>query len=271
MRPIEQRRLLEKTPLVVTQYDTDDFVSRLGSYFELGFSNAQVKRLFLAYPECLTDYFLPRVEVALKFYLSLGLIRDEVVSAFEQVPSMLGGDFYVDFEPKFVWLEEVVGIDRKIILHDWLVKKPRIVLKADLSKLQENYDVFLANGFSRRECVGIFEEFPELLSGDKFDFQDKMDFLKQELGEAGFKEVLGWPIFFTYSYHRRITMRMAFLKYRGRGEKGFPLQSVLEAGTDRFMRRFARSNRKEYKLFTKEWKAPDRIRKAQERWNSSEM
>lgn len=262
MNRLRMRWLLQTHPEAVMEFETEDLKQRIQAYLDLGFSREQVRRMFFAYTQCLGDFFVTRVDDALQYYLDLGLARIEVVCLFEQVPSMLGGKFYEHLDEKIEWMTNWVGIDRNDLLHVWLVKHPRIVFKSDLSTMKENYEMFEQRGFSREECKIMFSELPNLLSGNKFDFDQKITFLVDKLGQDNYREVVKCPVFFTYSYHRRITKRMAFMKLRGRRISSDNLLEVLCASDPLFFRKYAKCRPKEFRYFSQDWQATIRNREA---------
>lgn len=265
MRRIHIRQFLQVQPTAVIQYATEDLIERIQAYLDLGFSKEHVKNMFTAYPDCLGDYFSAKVEQALEYYLSLGLLREEVVHIFIQIPSMLGGTFYDHINEKLTWMLDVVGLDQHTALHEWLVRYPKSVFKADIQTMQVNYRAFLNGGFTKGECMEIFSNEPCLLSGDDLDYVDKIAFLKHNLGDEGYKAVVSYPAFFKYSFQRRILQRVAFMQLRGRKVSPENLLLVLSAGSVEFFKRYAKCTPKEFRYFNQEWSAVKRIKEEKEK------
>lgn len=265
MRRIHLRQFMQVQPTVLVQYTPEDLIQRIQTYLDLGFSKEHVKKMFIAYPSFLDAYFSPKVEEALEYYLLLGLLREEIVLVFQQIPSMLGGSFYENIDEKLLWMIDVVDLDRNTVLHEWLVKYPKSVFRADLQTMKENYQVFLAEGFSKEECQEIFSSEPRVLSGDDLDYMDKIAFFKKNLGDEGYKALVHYPSIFRYSLQRRILQRVAFMHLRGRKLSAENLLPVLSAGSTEFVRRFAKCTPKEFRSFNQEWSAVKRIKAEKEK------
>lgn len=236
------------------------YIASLRRLFEkLGFTKAQFTLMVVRHPHLLMYSMTKMIKPRFQRYLEIGLSKEEALEMFSQEPSMFGKSYSQNFAPKISWFEDYVGVNRNILLHDWLAKHPAW-LQSSLSVYQEKYKMLVESGMSKDDLLDFLSRDGRLMNRNPEDVINKLKIMRDILWKSS-AEIVAYPECFSASYEYKLTLRIAYLGAHKKDYQALSLGALLGSSDNEFCQLYANTRTEAYRQFTVWWKSIPREKK----------
>ncbi|GMH43581.1 hypothetical protein BSKO_11503 [Bryopsis sp. KO-2023] len=249
---VEMKAMVLDCPYFL-QYNLDTTVLPLtDAFYDLGVSLPEFRSVIKKAPRLLTCS-----KEGVHAYQELGLFKNEILNVCRKTPELITVDYARNFEKKLQWFKDVVGVDGRAIVSKWLAKHPRVFYGNSQRKWQERYDFLTYAGFSKDDVARMIKEYPQLLSKSIGDLQDKISVVKSVMGRD-MSDIVRHPVYLTRSFDMRISVRLAYMAYKGESSGQYSLRTLFLPNDKNFSEKYAKGSQQEFWKFVDWWVVLDR-------------
>lgn len=230
------------------QYNIDTTVLPVtDSFHALGVSLAEFRPVVKHEPRILSCSL-----DAIQAYKDMGLSKDDIMKVCHNAPELVTMSYVKNFKSKLDWFRDVVGIEGQVVVSRWLVRYPRVLYGANMRKWQERYDSLTFNGFTKADIGKMLKQYPLLLTRGVNDVNDKIT-IHTVVMMRDLQEIVRHPVYLTRSFEIRISVRLAYMVFKGLGIEKYSLRTLFLPNDKVFSEKYAQGSIAEYWSFMDWW------------------
>lgn len=187
-------------------------------FTSIGFSEKQFFEVVFKNPAVLDMSRRGKIYPFVESLHRIGLDNKDIVRVLATAPSILNMDWNASIQPRLLWFESELRLEKTQVLRDIFVHIPDLIVGNNLANYNKVVNILKSKGLRTDEWRSILSQKPNILGrafGKKVStLNQRFDFLHTILKKPS-SDVVDFPAFLTHSFERHILCRVALIDYHG--------------------------------------------------------